>query len=181
VTVDRLRIGEHVPGVAGPLAVKSIERLPGVHRVYNMTVESEHVYHVSTLGALVHNECPVYDVLPESYEPPVPENPLGEPAVQPPADGGEYGVAPATTNPVQGLPRVGSALKTDPYHAFPDIVDNFASGATSTTLRSGATLHQVEGSLNGVAGRFEWIIDNGQVTHRMFVPGGTLNGVPIKP
>src|ERR1039458_2326520 len=26
VTVDRLRIGEHVPGVAGPLAVKSIER-----------------------------------------------------------------------------------------------------------------------------------------------------------
>jgi filamentous hemagglutinin len=95
-------------------------------------------------------------------------------------DSVEFEVAPAT-NPVQGLPRVGSALKTDPYHAFPDIVDNFASGATSTTLRPGATLQQIGGSLNGVAGRFEWIIENGQVTHRMFVPGGTVNGVPIKP
>ena len=92
----------------------------------------------------------------------------------------EFCIAPVE-NPVQGVPRVGSALKTDPYHAFPDVVDNFASGATSTTLRSGATLHQVEGSLNGVAGRFEWIVENGQVTHRMFVPGGTCNGVPIKP
>jgi hypothetical protein len=105
----------------------------------------------------------------------------------PPASGGvwlertaECFVAPIE-NPVQGLPRVGSALKTDPYHAFPDVVDNFASGATSTPLQSGATLQQIEGSLNGVAGRFEWIIDNGQVTHRMLVPGGTCNGVPIKP
>jgi hypothetical protein len=31
----------------------------------------------------------------------------------------------------------------------------------------------------GVAGRFEWIIDQGMVTHRMFVAGGTVNGVPI--
>jgi Pretoxin HINT domain len=84
-------------------------------------------------------------------------------------------------NPLTGLPRVGSALKTDPYHAFPNIIDNYAAGATSTTLRSGATLHQVAGSLNGVAGRFEWIIDKCQVTHRMFVPGGTINGLPIKP
>ena len=27
-----------------------------MHRVYNMTVEDEHVYRVSMLGALVHNE-----------------------------------------------------------------------------------------------------------------------------
>jgi hypothetical protein len=72
-------------------------------------------------------------------------------------------------------------LKTDAYHAFPNLVDNFAAGATKTQLQSGATLYQIEGSLNGVAGRFEWIVDGGNVTHRLFVRGGTLNGLPITP
>jgi hypothetical protein len=89
--------------------------------------------------------------------------------------------AQAPANPIDGLRRIGSALKTDPYHAFPDVVDNFASTATKTQLQSGATLYQVGGSLNGVAGRFEWIVDGGNVTHRLFVPGGTLNGLPIIP
>jgi RHS repeat-associated protein len=84
-------------------------------------------------------------------------------------------------NPIQGLPRTGSALKTDLYHGFPTAVDGFASFATSTQLESGATLYQLEGSVNGVDGRFEWIVQNGNVTHRMFVPGGTINGVPIQP
>ena len=44
-----------------------------------------------------------------------------------------------------------------------------------------ATLYQLEGSLNGVPGRFEWIIQDGYVTHRMFIQNGTMNGVPIKP
>jgi len=88
-------------------------------------------------------------------------------------------------NDVLGKPRVGSALKLDEYHAFPDIVDNYAGLATKTPIKN-ATLYQIEGSLNGVQGRFEWIIDStgkyaGQVSHRYFVPGGTLNGVPIKP
>jgi len=39
---------------------------------------------------------------------------------------------------------------------------------------------------NGVQGRLEWIIDTvgsltGCVSHRFFVKGGKLNGVPIKP
>lgn len=90
-----------------------------------------------------------------------------------------------TNNDVLGKPRVGSALKLDEYHAFPDIVDNYAGLATKTPIKNG-TLYQIEGSLNGVQGRFEWIIDStgkyaGQVSHRYFVPGGTLNGVPIKP
>jgi hypothetical protein len=84
------------------------------------------------------------------------------------------------TNDILGKPRVGSALKLDNYHALNNIVDNYAGVATKTNLKN-ATLHQVEGSLNGVAGRFEWITQNGNVTHRMFVPGGTVNGVPIKP
>jgi hypothetical protein len=57
VSVEDLGPGEHVPGADGLLTVSTIARAPGVERVYNMTVEREHVYHVSTLGALVHNVC----------------------------------------------------------------------------------------------------------------------------
>lgn len=65
-------------------------------------------------------------------------------------------------------------------HGFNDIVDNYAGYATKTQLNN-ATLYQLDGSLNGVAGRFEWIIQDGNVTHRMFIQNGTMNGVPIKP
>ena len=61
-----------------------------------------------------------------------------------------------------------------------DIVDNYAGYATQTPLNN-ATLYQLEGSLNGVTGRFEWITQYGNVTHRMFIQNGTMNGVPIKP
>ncbi len=47
------------------------------------------------------------------------------------------------------------------------------------TLQS--ILYQLPGSLNGKAGRFEWIIQERQVTHRMFVSGGGINGIPILP
>ena len=30
-------------------------------------------------------------------------------------------------------------------------------------------------------GRYEWLIFNNAITHRLFVPGGTLNGIPIQP
>ncbi|EKN6369475.1 adhesin [Yersinia enterocolitica] len=68
-------------------------------------------------------------------------------------------------------------------HGFNDIVDNYAGSATTTNLNNGATLYQLEGSLNGVAGRFEWIVDPklGGVSHRMFVSEGKINGVPSKP
>ena len=84
------------------------------------------------------------------------------------------------SNDVIDLPRVGSALKTDAFHAFPDIVDNYAGFATQSSISNG-TLYQLQGSLNGTVGRFEWIIQNQQVTHRMFVPGGGINGIPIMP
>ncbi|WP_440534080.1 two-partner secretion domain-containing protein [Variovorax sp. YR566] len=68
-------------------------------------------------------------------------------------------------------------------HGFPNIVDNYANSATKFPLNNGASLYQVAGSYNGVAGRFEWIIDPnlGGVTHRMFVPNGAVNGIPVKP
>ena len=107
------------------------------------------------------------------------------------------------TNDILESPRTGSALKvddikpiykTDPVtgksymaqefpagtqaHGFNNIVDNYAGYATKTPL-SNATLYQLDGSLNGTLGRFEWIIQDGSVTHRMFIQGGTMNGVSI--
>ncbi len=55
VSAADLRDGEVLRGVAGPVTVAGLTRVPGVHRVYNMSVESEHVYRVSQLGVLVHN------------------------------------------------------------------------------------------------------------------------------
>jgi len=43
-------------------------------------------------------------------------------------------------------------------------------------------LTQVLGEMNGVPGRFEWIVDGaGNLTHQMFVRGGGITGVPIVP
>jgi hypothetical protein len=40
------------------LRVESVAPLPGIHRVYNLTVEGEHVYYVGEYYALAHNNCP---------------------------------------------------------------------------------------------------------------------------
>jgi hypothetical protein len=47
--------GEQIRGRTGLLRVQAKQRIHGVHRVYNLTVEGEHVYYVSSLGALAHN------------------------------------------------------------------------------------------------------------------------------
>jgi RHS repeat-associated protein len=104
------------------------------------------------------------------------------------------------SNAVVGLERTGSALKVDYVkpiydasgnivkefpggaspHGFPDIIDNYVGDATVFRLRPGVNLYQLAGSLNGVSGRFEWIVDSGAVTHRMFCAGGDVTGIPIK-
>jgi hypothetical protein len=57
VSAKDLDLGEELRDVSGcRLTVRDRTRLPGTHTVYNMTVEGEHVYHVSPLGALVHND-----------------------------------------------------------------------------------------------------------------------------
>ena len=55
ISAAELRKGEQLRGVNGALTVAGLASLPGVHRVYNMTVEDEHVYRVGRLGTLVHN------------------------------------------------------------------------------------------------------------------------------
>ena len=42
-------------------------------------------------------------------------------------------------------------------------------------------VYQLKRSLNGVYGKFEWVVPNlGGVSHRMFLPNGTINGIPSK-
>ncbi len=81
---------------------------------------------------------------------------------------------------------VGSALKNDPWHRSASfVVDDVAARGTVFKTVGGdgvaRLLVQVPGTVNGVSGRFEWILDGGNLTHQMFVRGGTINGVPIKP
>jgi hypothetical protein len=86
-----------------------------------------------------------------------------------------------TANPV------GSALKNDPAHrAAAWVRDDAAEGGAVFKITGGdgvqRTLIQIPGEMNGVAGRFEYIVDQaGNLTHEMFVEGGSINGEPIKP
>jgi len=82
---------------------------------------------------------------------------------------------------------VGSALKSDVFHRAASFVRAEAAQSGSHTPLVGGdgvtrTLTQMAGTLNDKAGRFEYIVDPaGKLTHQLFVPGGTINGVPIKP
>jgi hypothetical protein len=50
-----LEIGEQLDGLNGLHTVVALRPISGTHRVYNMTVEAEHVYRVAENGLLVHN------------------------------------------------------------------------------------------------------------------------------
>ena len=89
------------------------------------------------------------------------------------------------TNPVIENIRTGSVLKDDPSHAFNNIIDNYVGDATKFSLIGGdgveRTLYQIEGSLNGKKGIFEWIVDPDPtkgVTHRRFIEGVEITGKP---
>lgn len=87
----------------------------------------------------------------------------------------------ASANPV------GSAVQDDLYHSAANSVRPLVGDAGTQFQVVGAdgetyTLTQVPGSVNGVDGRFEYLVDSqGNLTHQFFVPGGGINGIPIKP
>jgi RHS repeat-associated protein len=91
------------------------------------------------------------------------------------------GKALLTANPV------GSAVKADPAHRAATFMREKAAANGSNFAITGGdgvtrTLTQVPGDFNGVAGRYEYIVDSlNNLTHQMFVRGGSINGVPIKP
>ena len=82
---------------------------------------------------------------------------------------------------------VGSALKDDLFHSAATWMRDEAAengSVFSMPAASGgtSTLVQIQGDLNGIAGRYEYIVNSsGELTHQMFVPGGTINGIPIQP
>jgi hypothetical protein len=55
VSAADLREGDVLRALDGPLVVVGLKRIRGTHRVYNMTVEGEHVYYVSRAALLGHN------------------------------------------------------------------------------------------------------------------------------
>lgn len=86
---------------------------------------------------------------------------------------------------IKGAEAIGSALKADPYHRSASFVTDMAADGKvfSVGNRTGTVnLTQVLGEMNGVSGRFEWIVNgSGKLTHQMFVAGGRITGVPIVP
>ena len=55
VSACELESGDTLDGLGGQVTVQDVVSVSGTHRVYNMTVEGEHVFRVSNLGVLVHN------------------------------------------------------------------------------------------------------------------------------
>lgn len=55
VYASTLSVGETVQLLSGNASISSIEPIAGEHRVYNLEVRGDHVYHVTPEGLLVHN------------------------------------------------------------------------------------------------------------------------------
>ena len=97
---------------------------------------------------------------------------------------GSWAVKQSAQRAVKRATPVGSALKPDKYHRSGSfMVDSIAKEGTAFRIVGGdgarRTLVQMPGGLDGVAGRFEWIVDGSKLTHQMFVRGGNINGIPI--
>jgi len=121
--------------------------------------------------------------------------------------GSKTGNIPREINhPVLDNTRSGSALKDyDGEHGFNDIIDNYAQYAEEFNLTGGdgieRKLYQIKGGQKSYVyktvrdnkqnfdvierttkdeeGIFEWIVDpNKGVTHRRFIPNGTITGKP---
>jgi hypothetical protein len=58
VCTKEIHDNEVIRGRAGPLTLVSKRPLGKTERVYNLTVEGEHVYYVSSAALLTHNNCP---------------------------------------------------------------------------------------------------------------------------
>ena len=85
-------------------------------------------------------------------------------------------------NEIVNAERVGSGLKTDPYHRAASFIseEQLAQGRTFTFTNGDGrkmTMLQTEGELNGVAGIYEYILNpQGQVEHQLFKSGAGIIG-----
>ncbi len=58
VPAGELAVGDRLRTLSGPAEITRIASKPGIHRVYNIEVETEHCYYVSAGGVLSHNTNP---------------------------------------------------------------------------------------------------------------------------
>jgi len=58
IPAGELRAGELIRTRTGTARIESIHTKPGIHRVYNLEVETDHSYYVSGLELLSHNDNP---------------------------------------------------------------------------------------------------------------------------
>jgi hypothetical protein len=68
VPAEELKVGERVRCQSGIARVERKTARPGSHRVYNLEVQVDHVYHVTDGGLLVHNACPTWPATPEEMD-----------------------------------------------------------------------------------------------------------------
>lgn len=85
-------------------------------------------------------------------------------------------------NEIVNADRVGSGLKSDPYHRAASFVpeEQLANGRTFEFTNGDGrkmTMLQTEGEVNGKTGIFEYILNpDGQVEHQLFKPGAGIIG-----
>ena len=116
---------------------------------------------------------------------------IGETAAQRAAREAAFEVHEVSTSP--WAPRVEVPRLTkrdgvpDPNHTFPREVENWASLSSRTEIPvrgpGGVTigqqsLYQLPGAYGGKDGIFEWIVRDGVVEHRVFLPGVSATGLP---
>ena len=61
VRVRDLRIGERLQTAEGAVSVEALEKVRGLHRVYNLEVEGDHEYFAGEAGVRAHNTCFRFD------------------------------------------------------------------------------------------------------------------------
>ena len=110
VSACDLGVGDQLRAKDGRLRVIGNKAVPGVHRVYNMTIETEHVYYVSRLGVLTHNPgCgkPANGPNWQGFKPPQPiQLGVGKPALPKPTIAQNHPIPIA----MGGLPGNGQTL-----------------------------------------------------------------------
>ncbi|OXM48425.1 hypothetical protein CFP71_32160 [Amycolatopsis thailandensis] len=161
LAAGKLKPGNQLHAVSGnPVTVVSVTPRTESRTAYNLSIDGIHAYYVlaNTTAVLVHNT-----------------GPCGIPTA---AEAAEL---------VKKATPTGSALKAEPWHrAGSFVVDDISKKGTvfkigSKDGRGDATLIQMPGELNGKPGRYEWIVRDGIMSHLMFIRGGTINGIAIKP
>jgi len=85
----------------------------------------------------------------------------------------------AVSNPLEGTtytPKVLTQMEQDLYHGFPSLIDSLPTSANASSLVGedgiARTMVRLPGSINGVEGDFEWLIErDGMINHRFFNAG----------